>query len=97
MRYLLDKTRKDFSLLWLSLVNKIADAVNESAVLYGQKRTKRRFIKDLFFLLSNAMEGKTPLFDDGDLEQIISQQYEASDFQILRDYGLSCASFNEVI
>ncbi|KFY37775.1 hypothetical protein V494_04632 [Pseudogymnoascus sp. VKM F-4513 (FW-928)] len=97
MRYLPDKTGKDFSPLWLSLVNKIADAVNESAVLYGQKRTERRFIKDLFFLSSDAMEDKTPLFDDGDPEQIISQQYEASDLQILRDYGLSCASFNEVI
>jgi hypothetical protein len=97
MRYLPDKNGKDFSPLWLSLVNKIADTVNKTAVLYGQKRTDRRFIRDLFRLSNDVIEDKRPLFDDGDPEQIISQHYEASDLQILCDYGLNYASFDQII
>ncbi|KAL5345654.1 hypothetical protein ACLOAV_009408 [Pseudogymnoascus australis] len=97
MRYLPDKNSKDFSPLWLSLVNKIGDGVNKTAMLYGQKRTDRRFITDLYRLGYNALEGGRPLFDDGDPEQIISQRYNESDLIILRDYGLKIATYEVII
>lgn len=97
MRYLPDRNSTNWGTLWISLINKISDYLKRTPVSYSRKRSDRRLIGDLFRLQPDAVdENREPLFDDGDPEEIISQRYDASDLNILRDYGLKYASFTEI-
>lgn len=98
MRYLPDKKDKNWGTLWLCLVNKIANRLSQTSVLYGQQMLRRYLIRDLFRLAGDCFdENGEPLFDDGNPEQIISQRYSGEDLNTLKDYGLNFASFHEIM
>lgn len=93
MRYLPDKNGKNWQGLWASLVNSIADILSRTPVLYGRKRPGLRLISHMRRLASNQIdEDGEPLLDDGDPEQIISNDYNSDDLELLGNYGLRYAS-----
>lgn len=93
MRYLPDKNGANWQGLWASLVNSIADILSRTPVLYGRKRPDLRKISDLFRLVSAQLdENGEPLLDDGDHEQLLSQDYSSGDLELLKNYGLCYAS-----
>ncbi len=94
MRYLPDKKDTNWSTLWFSLVSKIADRLQMTAVLYGRKRPGRRLIRTLLRPPPAFLdESGEPLLDEGDPEQIISRCYHTSDLNILSSYELAFANF----
>lgn len=93
MRYLPDRNDKNWGSLWLSLVDKIANRLSQTPVLYCHKKFDRHPIGDLVRLSPDVYADGEPLFLDGDREEIISQQYEKSDLEILMSYGLELASW----
>lgn len=97
MRYLPDRNNKNWGSLWLSLVNKIADRLSRTPVLYCHRDFDRHLIRNLVRLKLDLYADGEPLFEDGDREEIVSQQYENSDLNILMDYGLEYADWEHII
>lgn len=95
MRYLPDRNDKNWSTLWSSLVDKIADRLSRTHVLYCHKSFDRHLVGDLVRLRRNLYDNGKPLFEDGDPE-IVSQQYKERDLNILMDYGLNYSDFGDV-
>lgn len=96
MRYLPDRKDENWGSLWLSLVDKIADRLSKTRVLYCHKKFDRHLIGDLVRLTSDVYADGEPLFEDGDPEEIVSQKYSSADLIILMDYGLKCATFGHI-
>lgn len=98
MRYLPDRNDKNGGSLWLSLVEKIADRLSQVPVLYCHKKFDRHLLKDLVRLASRDVDADgEPLFDDGDPEEVVSQQYISTDLDILLGYGLEYANIEHTI
>lgn len=97
MRYLPYRGDKNWGSLWQSLVDKIADRLSRIPVLYCHKKFDRHLIGDLVRLVDDNYADGEPLFDDGDPDEIISQQYEESDLEILTDYGLNIADWGHIL
>lgn len=97
MRYLPDKNDKNWGSLWLSLVNKISDCLSQIPVLYCHKKFDRHLIADLVRLRRDVYADGEPLFEDGDPEIIVSQQYGSTDLEILKDYGLNYAHIGHIL
>lgn len=96
MRYLPDRNDENWGFLWLSLVNKIADRLSRVPVLYCHRDFDRHLIEDLVRLTHDVYADGEPLFEDGDREEIVSQQYEKSDLEILMNYGLEYADWRHI-
>lgn len=97
MRYLPDRDDKNWGSLWLSLVNKIANRLSQTPVLYCHKKFDRHPIGDLVRLTYDVYADGEPLFEDGDREEIVSQKYDDSDLRILVDYGLPYSDFGHIL
>lgn len=98
MRYLPDRNDKNWGPLWLSLVKKIADRLSQVPVLYCHKKFDRHLLQDLVRLTpGNVNADGKPLFDDGDPEEVVSQQYNSTDLDILMCYGLEYANFGQIV
>lgn len=97
MRYLPDRNDRNWGSLWLSLVNKIANRLSQTPVLYCHKKFDRHPIGDLVRLASDVYADGEPLFEDGDRDEIVSQQYENSDLEILISYGLKLADWGHIL
>lgn len=83
---------------WERLVYAIENHLSMELVMYGWETTNRHRIRDLRRLPEGyGDENGHPLFDDDELEQIVSPHYEQGDLKILSDYGLSDFSFHHFI
>lgn len=98
MRYLPDRNAPNVGSLWVSLIEKIASRLSETAVLYGRKGFERHRISTLrrpaFDVLDEHGE---LLLDDGDPGQVISKSYAESDVDILGNYGLERVTHGETV
>ncbi|ROW15002.1 hypothetical protein VPNG_03421 [Cytospora leucostoma] len=97
MRYLPAREDKNSDRFWSSLVHKIANRLSSKPVLYCHKKHDLHPIANLRQLGPWFYDGGQPLFDDGDTEQIISQNYDPADLTVLEGYGLRFARFGEAL
>lgn len=97
MRYLPDRKDENWGTFWGSLVDKIAQRLSTTYVIYCHKRFDRHLIEDLVRLTDDVYADGEPLFEDGDQEEIVSQQYDKNDLAILKNYGLRFANFKYII
>lgn len=96
MRFLPDRKGTHMGTLWRSLVNKIAECLRSTPVLYGHKTSARHKIQQLRRPWSGMLdEDGEPLFDD-DPELIISNCYIRNDLDTLSDYGLQHVAQNQI-
>ncbi|KAK8009461.1 hypothetical protein PG991_012012 [Apiospora marii] len=98
MRYLPDKQNKTWGPLWASLVNKIADRINRTPLLYGRLGSRRSFVGLMFPLKDEFMDGEGgPLFEDMEEDRILSSNYARKDTVLLIPYGLQTGTVNEIL
>ena len=90
MRYLPGREDNSRGPLWASLVDEIAKLLGSTPVLYGRREPYLRCIDMLYrpqpWILD---EDGAPLFDDSNLEWVVSDRYERKDLDILESYDLN--------
>ncbi|KAK7921595.1 hypothetical protein PG985_009617 [Apiospora marii] len=99
MRYLPDKENKTWGPLWSSLVNKIADRISKTPLLFGRLRPNQRYLINYMFPLTDLlMDGEgNPLFEDVLANRFLSSDYARSDTALLNPYGLAAVTVNEIL
>ncbi|KAI0977216.1 hypothetical protein F4678DRAFT_468441 [Xylaria arbuscula] len=99
MRYLPDKKNKnEWRGPWLSLVESIERQLGQAPTLFSRTSLNPHLFSDLRRLQANLFdEEDNPLLDDGNPGKAISPGYTETDLEILTDYGLPWASFNDII
>lgn len=96
MKYLPGRKDSNMDKFWRSLTGKIADRLGEEPVLFCHKKKDPHLIQDLVLLPNKYRYKDQPLFDDGDREKIVSENYTKEDLMILQEYGLPTPNIGEV-
>ncbi|KAK1512450.1 uncharacterized protein CCOS01_14690 [Colletotrichum costaricense] len=92
--YLPDKKTGSWDAFWLSLVDEIGSKLRNAPAFYDHKGSGRRLLSDLLYAVPGMFdEYDELLLDDGDPAEVISQNYDATWLETLKNYGLQNATF----
>ncbi|KAI1125093.1 hypothetical protein F5Y10DRAFT_284521 [Nemania abortiva] len=102
MRYLPDKEskkRNEWRGLWLSLVESIERRLGQTPVLFSRDGLSPRLFSDLRRLQVGVHDDEfgNPLFDDEKPGKVMSHRYYRTDLEILTDYGVPWAAFDDIV
>ncbi|KAL1863985.1 hypothetical protein Daus18300_007950 [Diaporthe australafricana] len=88
MRFLPDRKGAHMGTLWRSLVDKIAEHLSSTRLLYGNKSSALYTITHLVRPGSDVLDEDGKVLLDDNPEQLISYRYDGPDLDTLSDYGL---------
>ncbi|KAI1748144.1 hypothetical protein F4782DRAFT_384783 [Xylaria castorea] len=102
MRYLPDKESKkknEWRGLWLSLVQSIERRLGQAPILFSRDSLSPRLFSALRRLQVGTHDDEfgNPLFHDENPGKVVSHCYYRTDLNILTDYGLPWATFDDIM
>lgn len=98
MRFLPDRDEHQYDPFWSHLITLMEEELQKNAVLRPRSEKSFRLISELRYLTDSQLDRHgNPLFRDVYPEKYLSRNYTREDINILRKYGLSSCSMDEIL